>query len=126
MRFNLVDSCGWAEYFTDASNAGFFAPAIENVASLIVPTICVLEVAKVVLKKRGHEAADDAISAMTRGIVVDLDMDIALMAAEQALKYKLPLADSIIYATARCHDALLWTQDSHFSGLPLVEYVEKR
>jgi len=41
---NLVDSCGWLEYFADGPNAGFFAPPLEDADKLIVPTICVLEV----------------------------------------------------------------------------------
>ena len=125
MRKSLVDSCGWAEYFTDATNAGFFAPAIEDVESLIVPTICILEVAKVVSKKLGDQAAAVATSAMCRGSVVDLDTDIAIMAADLGVRYKLPLADSVIYATARVHDATVWTQDRHFTGLDQVKYVEK-
>ena len=31
---NVVDSCGWLEYLADGPNADFFAPAIENLATL--------------------------------------------------------------------------------------------
>jgi predicted nucleic acid-binding protein len=34
----------------------------------------------------------------------------------------LPLADSLIYATAQSGGATLWTQDEHFSGLAGVKY----
>ena len=122
---NLVDSCGWIEYFTDGENADFFAPVLEDVDSLIVPTVCMLEVAKVVFKKHGKEAVDTVISAMSRGTVVDLSVNIALLAAEFGAHHKLPLADSVIYATARFNDATLWTQDNHLEGLHRVEYVKK-
>ena len=34
----------WREYFEDGANAGFFAPAIEQTSTLLVPTICIYEV----------------------------------------------------------------------------------
>jgi predicted nucleic acid-binding protein len=43
-----------------------------------------------------------------------------------SLEHKLPLADSIILATARAYQATLWTQDEHFRGLSGVQYIEKR
>ncbi len=46
---NIVDSCGWLEYFADGLDADFFAPAIENAEELIVPTISVYKVFKRVL-----------------------------------------------------------------------------
>jgi predicted nucleic acid-binding protein len=75
MSKNLVDSCGWLEYFADSGNAGFFAPAIEDTKNLIIPSLCI--------------------------------------------------ADSVVYATAIAHDALLWTQDRHFENLLSVKYATK-
>jgi len=37
--------------------------------------------------------------------------------ASLSIDYKLPMADAIIYATARAHQAELITSDAHFSGL---------
>ena len=37
----------------------------------------------------------------------------------------LPLADSIMLATAEQYDATLWTQDSDFKGVEGVQYIEK-
>lgn len=42
------------------------------------------------------------------------------------LRYRLPLADSIVLATARAHGATVWTQDSDFEGLPDVQYTPKK
>lgn len=69
---NLVDSCGWLEYFADGPNSDFFAPAIENVDDLIVPTICILEVFKRVLQQRDEDSALKAVALMEQGKVVDL------------------------------------------------------
>lgn len=120
---NVVDSCGWLEYFANGSNADFFAPSICNEARLIVPTICLYEVFKRMSIQRGKEAALDAVSRLYRGKVVELSDEIALEAAQLSLEFKLPLADSVILATARAYNATLWTQDEHFKDFPGVQYV---
>ena len=64
---NVVDSAGWLEYLADGPNANFFAPAVENTAELIVPSISVYEVFKRVLQQRGENEALQAIAVMTQG-----------------------------------------------------------
>jgi toxin FitB len=122
---NLVDSCGWLEYFADGPQAEFYAPALENPNTLLVPTICLLEVSKRILQQRGEDAALQAAALMHLGKVVPLDTNIALVAAKISHELKLPLADSVILATARSYQAVVWTQDAHFQGLPEVRYAEK-
>ena len=122
---NLVDSCGWLEYFADSPYADFYAPAIEDTGTLLVPTICILEVGRRVLVQRGEDAALQVAAVMHQGQVVPLDGHLALSAAKIGSDWKLPLADSVILATARAHGALVWTQDAHFKGLENVRYVEK-
>lgn len=122
---NVVDSSGWLEYFTNGSNADFFAPVIENAGELLVPTISLFEVFKRVLIERNRDDALEAVAQMKDGRVVDLDDSLALLAAGLSYELKLPLADSIILATARDHDATLWTQDVHFKGVEGVQYIEK-
>ncbi len=122
---NLVDSSGWLEYFADGANAGFFAPALEDPDKLVVPSISILEVFKRVIQWRGESDALRAAAQMQRGQVVDLDASLALIAARVSLDLKLPLADSVILATARAHDAVVWTQDEDFEGIEGVKYVAK-
>ena len=123
---NLVDSCGWLEYFADAPNANYFARPIEDVDNLIIPSLCILEVFKSVLKQRGENAALQVAAQMQEGIVVDLDTSIALSAAKLSLEYNLPLADSAILATAKAHVAIIWTQDADFKGIEGVKYIAKK
>ena len=123
---NLVDSSGWLEYFADGPNAGSFARPIEDVASLIVPSISLLEVFKRVLQQRSETDALRAVAMMQQGRVVDLDSELALTAAKLGNDLRLPLADSVIYATARKFDAAVWTQDNDFEGLEGVHYFPKR
>lgn len=123
---NVVDSSGWIEYFADGPNAGFFAPAVEDTEGLIVPSIALYEVFKRLLAEpEGEEIALEAVAAMQQGLVVRLDAELALAAAKISSETKLPMADSVILATARDHDATLWTQDSDFEGVEGVRYVEK-
>ncbi len=123
---NVVDSSGWLEYFADGPNAEFFAPAIENVSELVVPSISIYEVFKRVLQQRDEGDALRAIAIMRQGMEVDLDTTLALHAAKLSVTYKLPMADSVMLATARAHEATLWTQDADFKGIERVEYIERK
>jgi toxin FitB len=123
---NIVDSSGWIEYIADASNANFFEPAIIDSEHLFIPTICLYEVFKRVLQEFGEERALDAMGIMSLGTIIDLDRQIAVHAAHISHELKLAMADSIILATARACDAILWTQDEHFKGIDGVRYKEKK
>ena len=117
----VLDSSCWIEYFADTDRADLFAPAVESVETLVVPVLTVYEVVKKLAREAGDETASAALSLMLRGHVVEIDMSLALEAAVNGL----PMADSLIYATARRHGAVLWTQDPHFDGLPGVKYFRK-
>lgn len=124
-RPNVVDSSAWLAYFADEPSAEEFAPPIEDVRRLVVPAVCLLEVFKIVARQRGEGEALQAVAVMQQGAVVDLDGALALSAARVGLDFKLPLADSIVYATARAVAGIVWTQDDDFSGLADVRYVPK-
>ena len=123
---NVIDSSGWLEYFIGGKNASFFAPPIQDVANVVVPTISIFEVFKQTLVEKGRIDALEAVAIMYDGKVVDLDREIALIAADLSFELKLPMADSIILATARAHNATLWTQDEHFKDIEGVKYIEKK
>ena len=122
---NVVDSSGWLEYFADEVNADFFAKAIENIEDLIVPAISIYEVFKRVYQQRGEGDALQSVAMMEQGQVVELDRTLALSAAKISIDLKIPMADSIILATARSYKATLWTQDVDFKGIEGVQYIEK-
>jgi toxin FitB len=122
---NVVDSSAWLEFFAGGANARHFAPVIEDEEQLLVPSLVMFEVFKRVLAQRGEDAALRAAAFMERGVVVDLDRALALAAARLSIEARLPLADSIILATARASGATLWTQDADFEGLASVRYFPK-
>jgi predicted nucleic acid-binding protein len=122
---NVVDSSGWLEYFANSSNGDVFARIIKQSADLVVPTVSMYEVFKRISLQRDEEEALKAVGLMSFGRVIDLTQEIALAAAVLSMEHKLPMADSIILATARSEQATLWTQDEHFEGLEGVKYIKK-
>ena len=119
---NTVDSSAWVEYFIDGPNAAFFAPAIEDTANLVVPSISLHEVFKKALQSRREGDALKAVAQMKQGLVCDLNDDLALSAAKISFQLNLPMVESIILATARAMKAQLWTQDERFRGIDGVNY----
>jgi len=122
---NAVDSSAWIEYFGDGANADAFAPAIEDTSQLLVPSIVVYEVFKHVLRVRGEAAALSVMTVMKQGRVVDIDLELAVMAARIALDCRLAMADSLILAVVRRFGAILWTQDDDFKAIPEARYFAK-
>ncbi len=122
---NVVDSSGWLSYFANDKNSRSFADPIGRLEELLVPSITLTEVFKNILRQRGEEAALRAIAHMEQGKVVPLNEGLAVDAAYFGVECKLPLADSIIYATARRYEALVWTQDADFKDLKNVRYYPK-
>ncbi|MBL1277917.1 MAG: type II toxin-antitoxin system VapC family toxin [Ectothiorhodospiraceae bacterium] len=122
---NVVDSSAWLSYFAGDANAASFSSPIENMDKLIVPSITITEVFKCIFRQRGEDLALECVAHMEQGTVVALDSSLALNAAHYGIEYKLPLADSIIYATAQKFGALVWTQDRDFEGLACVKYFSK-
>jgi predicted nucleic acid-binding protein len=122
---NVVDSSAWLAYFADDPSAAFFEEAILDSELLVVPSVCIYEVFKVILRQRGEDEAFLAVAAMQRGAVVDLTSELALEAASVGLEEGLAFADSVIYTVAKRSNALLWTQDRHFEGKSGVRYTSK-
>lgn len=123
---NVVDSSGWLEFFADGPNAADFSAPLCDREHLVVPTITICEVFKVVCRQRGEDAALQAVALMQQGQTVELSPALAMTAARVSVELGLPMADSIILTTARLHDAVLWTQDEHFTNIPGVRYFPKR
>jgi predicted nucleic acid-binding protein len=122
---NIVDSSGWLEYFSGGCNAEHFLPPLQDPTSLIVPTITVYEVFKVVLRETSENEALQSMAAMQKGSIVALNPSIAMNAAKLSLKHKLPMAESIILATATVYECIIWTQDSDFKELKRVKFFPK-
>ena len=123
---NVVDSSAWLSYFAADANASRFAKPIENLPQLLVPSITLTEVFKHVCRYRDEESALAVVAHMEQGTVIDLDSELAISAAAYGVTLHIPLADSIIFATARKYNAKLWTQDADFKELPGVRFYPRK
>ena len=122
---NIVDSSGWLAYFADEPNAKDFEPPLKDTDTLVVPAVTIYEVFKVVLRESSENEALQAVAAMQKGKIVDLTGNLAISAANLSLAHSLPMADSIILATAHEFEARIWTQDSDFKNIPGIKYYPK-
>lgn len=118
----VVDSCGWLEAVNGAELAASYAPALADPGQVVVPTVCLLEVARVMRRERGEDAAAECLVLMSQGTVAPLDIAVVAAASALGVEHRLPLADSVVYATARLRGAEVWTHDAHFRELPGVRY----
>jgi len=123
---NIVDSSGWLAYFADEPNAKHFLSPLKDTASLVVPSITIYEVFKIVLRETGENEALLAAAAMQKGRVIDLTATLAVAASKLSLENGLPMADSIILATAKAFNAVIWTQDSDFKKITGAMYFPRK
>jgi predicted nucleic acid-binding protein len=122
---NIVNSSCWLEYLMDTKIGAAVAPVVENPAGLIVPTITLYEVYKKLLAEKDEEYAIDVVSYMQGGTVVDITAALSLSAARISRAYKLPMADSIIYATSLHYKSVVFSCDKHFKDIPNIRYFPK-
>jgi predicted nucleic acid-binding protein len=120
---NIVDSSCWLEYLAGTKAGEQVADVLAETNTLFVPAITIYEVFRKLLLEANEDKALFAAAHMKQGRVIDLDTELALLAAKLGREHQLPLADSIIYASACKYDCILWTQDKHFKGLELVRYI---
>jgi predicted nucleic acid-binding protein len=123
---NIVDTSGWLEYIADSANAVNYEKSILNINELIVPTIVLYEVFKKILNDYNEDKALIITAHMKLGKVIELDESLAINAAKISNEKRLPMADSIIYATAERFSATIYTQDEHFAKLNNVKYFKKK
>ena len=123
---NIVDSSGWLAFFADEPNAKHFLLPLKDTASLVVPAVTIYEVFKVVLRESNENNALQAAAAMQKGKVIDLTAKLAIDASKLGLQHGLPMADSIIFATAQVFNATIWTQDTDFKNISGVNYFPKK
>lgn len=122
---NIVDSSCWLEFLAGTDIGERVSGVIEDTGTLYVPAITLYEVFKKLLIETDEDRALLAVAHMKQGRVIDLDADLSVYSARIGREFKLPMADSIIYATAKKYGCALWTQDRHFKGLESVTYLEK-
>ena len=121
----VLDSSAWLAYFSSEANRRVFEPVVDGAEVILVPTICLYEVYKVMLRELGEVSATEAAMFMRQGCLVPFHEPLAYSAAELSVQHRLRTAEALIYATARAFEAELWSQDRDFYGLPGVRFIAK-
>ena len=122
---NIVDSSGWLEFFKAGANGPLFKPVIENRHHLLVPTIALFEVHKVLSRNLPEVLVTQCLDVMRLGRVLDLTDARAVSASKASRLHGLAMADAAMYSMARELNAIFWTQDVDYQGLPGVNYFAK-
>lgn len=123
----LVDTCGWLEFFTAGPLADAYEPMIcSGTRRLLVPTLVLYETYKFLRRTAGEDIALQAVTQQRICRVIDLDVTLALEAAELSLQHRLAMADAIVYATAQHFGAELVTSDTDLKPLPGVRFIPKK
>ncbi len=114
----VVDSSGWIEFFSDGPKADAYARFLKEPAKVATPAIVIYEVYKKIKRERGEQMAKLCVAQMEKTRSVPIDQSITLRAADLSLEFSLPMADSLVLATARALGAELITSDTDFQEVP--------
>ncbi len=119
----LVDSCGWLEFLADGPLAEEYAPYFAKPEEIVTPSIVIYEVTKKVSREEGKERALFIAAQMQQTKLVPFDGRLALVAADVSLRWGLPMADAIVYATGVECGCKVVTSDHHFKELPGTIFI---
>lgn len=105
-------------YPNDDEEASRIRKELTSNLSRYVSSVTVYELYKLTLESEGRETADLRIELLKRDFsITSLDWKIAKEAALLWKKYRLPMADAVIAATALQLKATCVTNDPHFEKI---------
>jgi len=120
----VFDTRFFVEYFY-SGDAGIQRKLKEDLGSVRerkVSAVTIHEIYKIMLESEGRDVAELRCSTIKRDFdVVDMDYDTAVQSAELRSKYRIPLADSVIAATAQRYGCPVVTDDPHFEKIKEVK-----
>lgn len=118
----LIDSSAWIEFFSAGPKANRIEKFLKPPHKPILSSIVTYEVYKKIKAIKGEVIAVTLLAQMEKisHEIIPLDQTLAMAAADLSLDHKIPMADAIVYATAKLADATLITLDAHFKDLPGV------
>jgi len=122
----LYDTRFFAEYFYSADQqlVRKLKEELRLVNERMVSSLTIHEIHRVVLKKEGKEVAALRSSTIRRDFqVIDVDYVIAVKSAELRSKHQMPMADSVIAATAQLQGCPLFSDDAHFKNIENLKTV---
>lgn len=117
------DSSAWIEYFA-GTKLGFKVKDIIDREDLIyTPSIGLLEI-KHKYQRENKKWKNRIEFICDRSLIIDLNSEISLFAADFKNKFSLYSIDAIIYASAQKMKSKLVTKDNHFKNLKDVYMLD--
>jgi predicted nucleic acid-binding protein len=120
----LIDSCGWVELLSGTRLGEAYRPALSDPRGLLVPTVCIADVAQSVLRHHTDPVMSEAVALMTHEAVVPLDVNLAIEAARLGNACRLPSPLNVILTTALRYGAEVWTHDERLRKCHPVRFME--
>ncbi len=120
----LFDSSAWISYFLEANED---VNEISKEAGIIFTSILsIFEIKRALIRRNiSAEMINKSLAfILHKSVIVDLDLEIAEKAVDISVNGKLAAIDSLIYATATMHDAILITGDQDFKSLESVHILK--
>jgi predicted nucleic acid-binding protein len=119
----LVDSWAWIEYFKGTSSGEKARSYIEGEEKVIVSAINVAEVRLFLLRHKRAEEERLIRFLLSTSFPVPVSTEIAVQAALTKHEKKLGMADALVLATAKLHDAKVVTGDDDFKNEEAAVYI---
>lgn len=116
------DSSAWIEYFAGSEKGMVVKEMIDGLETIFTPSICLMEIKNKYLKeKRKFMSRINFICIKSQ--IVDINKEMALVAAEIKNRHNLYSVDALIYAVSQSQKSTLLTGDHHFKGLKNVKIL---
>jgi predicted nucleic acid-binding protein len=117
---SVYDTRFFIEYFysNDAELLKKLKEDLRNVKERMVSALTVHEIHRINLEGEGRDVATLRSRTIRADFkVVDVNYETAVKSAELRSKHRIPMADSIIAATAQIHECTLVSDDPHFKQI---------
>lgn len=117
---SVYDSRFFIEYFysQDTQLRERLKADLRREDQRMVSAVAIHEVYKLIQEREGREVADLRCETIRKDFqVMSVDYSLAVQAARLRAHHRLPLADSLMVATALAYKAALVSDDPHFRGI---------
>ena len=124
MNRSIYDTRFFFDYFFSPDKAAIrsLKANLQDTGKKMVSAVTIHELHRLNLKKLGGETAKlRSIFIRNEFKIIDIDYEIAIAGAELCDRYRMPLADSIIAASALREGCLLVSDDGHFRSVKGLE-----
>lgn len=117
----LYDTRFFVEYFysDDEEFLRKLKEELRLVKERLVSSLTIHEIHRINWLRQGKEVAALRSSTVRRDFrIVEVNYEIALKSAELRTRHQIPMADSVIAATAMIRECSVFSDDTHFKEIP--------